>query len=92
MPESKLQKLINHERSVRRLGNIAEADAYAKKIKEIKKSQRIQRESQKVSGTWRCSCGFNISLEIDAGAFGPQFAEISLAPHRNPGYTLTKIK
>lgn len=88
---NKLQKLINHEASAREIGNIAEADAYKRKIGEMKKNVAVVRESQKVSGTWKCSCGISISLEIDAGEFGRQIAEMQFAPHRNNGHKLEKI-
>ena len=37
----KLQKLLNHERSARTIGNVAEAEAFAAKISELLFEQRI---------------------------------------------------
>lgn len=88
----KLQKLINHERSARSIGNRLEADAYRKKINELKRKEKAVRDSHKVSGAWQCSCGFHIELEIDASEFGEQLAEMHLAPHRKSGHLLRKLK
>ena len=88
----KLQKLINHERSARSLGNVHEADAFLLKIKELKAKQKNVRESQNYSGRWQCSCGMNFSLDIKGGGeFGKTVAEMTLAPHRTSGHELTKL-
>lgn len=39
---TRLEKLINHERSARKIGNIAEADAFKRKIIELQQKEKLK--------------------------------------------------
>ena len=88
----KIKKLQNYERSERALGNAAAADAYGRKIAELKKKETETRKAQKVEGEWQCSCGMTISLNIDAGQLSATIAENTFLPHRMPGHKLRQVK
>ncbi len=87
----KIRKLQNYERSERALGNAAAADAYKRKIAELRKKEKQTRRAQKAAGEWQCSCGMTILLNIDAGEFGASLAENMLLPHRMPGHKLRQV-
>lgn len=56
MKHSKLAKLITHEKSARKIGSTAEADAFAAKISDIKaKAEQRRRQISKLlrQGVWR---------------------------------------
>lgn len=89
--KSKSRKLRDHARSERAIGNVAAAQAYDRKAAELEANEKAARKSQKISAAYRCSCGFSIQLEIDAGAKGALLAEMMLAPHRAGGHILTPL-
>lgn len=90
MKNSTLEKLIAHEKSARKIGNIAEADAYKKKISDAKKTMPKPENPDVMKGVWKCSCGSSIQLNISGGG-GKALGEMMLMPHRLAGHQLTKI-
>lgn len=95
MKISTLQKLIAHEKSARAIGNIAEADAYARKINDAKKTMPAPKPAAgkpaRISGTWQCSCGTEINLDLDGSKSGQRLLDLMLAPHKAFGHRLIKI-
>jgi len=94
--KDKLRKLIAHEQSARAIGNVAEADAYARHVKTLlrrhgltKKSLSQPEREQPVTGAWLCSCGFTLKLHIDAGGGNRSLLNALLFPHEGPGHKLT---
>jgi len=93
-----IRKLFAQTESEKLLGNTKAASAFSEKANALLRANKLtkkklnepDREAQKVSGVWNCSCGFNISLDIDAGALGAMMTESMLAPHRNAGHQLTR--
>lgn len=88
----KIKKLLQHANSARALGNVAEADAYKRKAVELERLAITKRAAQKISGKWKCSCGFLISLDIDAGELTQKLVDAQLNPHRGAGHFLVEIK
>ena len=96
--KGKIVKLLAHEQSARKIGNVAEADSYATHAKTLMRRHKITKKSltqptrpPAIKGEWICSCGFSISLNIDAGALGATMAEAMLAPHRGSGHKLQAV-
>lgn len=89
--KEKIEKLIAHEKSARELGNIDEANAFRKKIQELKdkEAELLQKQNQPLR--WKCSCGYELVLANDAGAGNQVLAEIMLSRHRGYGHHLTQI-
>ena len=96
--KEKIKKLFAQADSEKVIGNTKAASAYRQKANALlrannltkKQLNQTDREAQKVSGIWDCSCGFNISLDIDAGALGAMMAENILSPHKQAGHILTR--
>ena len=88
--KDKIDKLIAHEKSARKLGNVSEANAYRKKIQELKDKEAESRKEQTNQTRWKCSCGYELVLTDDSA--GTQvIIDIMLSSHRRPGHQLTLI-
>jgi hypothetical protein len=90
--KSKIEKLESQAHSELALGNKSTAKLYFAKANELKEKAQKARTKQKVNESWRCSCGFSISISIiDVGAMGRTIADEMLKPHRIPGHQLKQI-
>lgn len=90
--KEKIEKLIAHEKSAREMGNIEEADAFRKKIRELKRKETELKEERNTRHRWKCSCGYELVLALDASAGSQVMADIMLAPHRRAGHHLELIR
>jgi hypothetical protein len=91
--KDRISKLIAHEKSAREMGNINEAEAFKKKISELEERKENElREEQNNGNRWRCSCGYELVLAIDASAGSQVMADIMLAPHKRAGHQLELVK
>lgn len=95
--KDKILKLTAHEQSARKMGNTAEADSYASHAKTLMRRHKITKKAlttperaPAVKGEWLCSCGFAISLDIDAGAMNNTIASMMMAGHTGKGHKLTR--
>ncbi len=89
--KDKIDKLIAHEKSARELGNIDEANAYQKKIQELK-DREIQLPPERTNQRrWKCSCGYELVLANDESAGSQVITDIMLSSHRRPGHQLSLI-
>ena len=107
MNAEKLQKLRNHERSARSIGNIHEADAYARKIASIERqhphlmkpqAQPIRARSnphidpQQESFSGKFRCSCGASWDLNlVRQMSGLFAEMILEPHRQAGHKLETV-
>ena len=89
--KNKIDKLIAHEKSARQLGNVDEANAFQKKIQELKDKETQPREEQRNQARWKCSCGYELVLTNDDSAGNQVIIDIMLSSHRRPGHQLTLI-
>lgn len=94
--KDKINKLIAHEKSARQLGNIDEANAFRKKIQELKSKEAESAERQTNQARrrphrrrWKCSCGYELVLTDDDSAGTQVITDIMLSPHRGRGHQLT---
>jgi hypothetical protein len=88
----KIAKLIAHEKSARRMGNLKEAEAFKKKIQELRCKAAELKEEKNSGARWKCSCGYELVLAPDAGAGSQVMADLMLAPHRGRGHHLELVK
>lgn len=89
---NRIAKLIAHEKSARELGNVDEADAFKKKIRELERQEAELKEKQNNVNRWKCSCGYELVLGIDASAGSQVIADFMLAPHKRPGHQLELVR
>lgn len=88
----KIEKLIAHEKSAREMGNTKEADAFRKKIRELERKETELKEEKSARNRWKCSCGYELVLALDASAGSQVMADIMLAPHRRAGHHLELVR
>lgn len=88
----RIAKLMAHEKSARELGNIDEAEAFKRKIRELESREVELREERNEGNRWKCSCGYELVLALDASAGSQVMADIMLAPHKRPGHQLELVK
>lgn len=99
--KEKIDKLTAHEKSARELGNTAEANAFKKKIAQLKRRKSSSpadppgnaagggRRGQRRQRRWICSCGYELVLADDASAGAQVMIDIMLSSHRRDGHQLT---
>ena len=96
--KDKIKKLMAHQQSAKRIGNHDEARMYAQTItrlcRKYKLTRRCAMEPPQIAalkGEYECSCGFSISLTINAGSATNILAEMMLGPHKQPGHVLKQV-
>ena len=70
------------------MGNLNEADAFRKKIQELERKERKSREEKNTVNRWKCSCGYELVLAVDASAGSQVMVDIMLTPHKGYGHHL----
>jgi hypothetical protein len=104
--KDKIRKLIAHEKSARAIGNAAEAEAYKRHANTLLRRHKLTRKALaeapkpaasdplqqvRVSGSWKCTCGFSITLHIELPElFARRMIASTFGPHRGAGHTLTQ--
>lgn len=88
---NRIAKLIAHEKSARELGNVDEADAFRRKIRELERRETELKENRNGVNRWKCSCGYELVLGIDRSAGSQVIADLMLAPHKRPGHQLEVV-
>jgi hypothetical protein len=93
-----INKLFAQAESEMKIGNAGAAKLYREKAESLMGTNKLTKKQLSepvvyhVQGSWKCSCGAVISLDLQgANDFTARLANIMLAPHHAHGHRLEKI-
>ena len=95
--KERIRKLLAHAESAAKIGNETEAKSYKTHARTLMRRHKITKKSlttpppvKRIQGTWECSCGMALTLDIEGDGLAIFYNNLIFSHNQN-GHRLVKV-